>query len=69
MADAKIINDSNQKATFGMKHVRRLIENKRCRKHPSSPNKIRVTAIKGGEPKAELVVHCCPEFLKVFKTV
>jgi hypothetical protein len=60
----KIIASSNALAERGFAHLKKLIGKKRCRKHPSSPNKIRVYAVKGGDPKAEVVVYCCPHFLK-----
>ena len=66
-ADAKIISDSNAQAKFSLRHLQKLLGNKKCRKHPSSPNKIRVKAVKGGDPKAELLVYCCPEFVKMIK--
>lgn len=65
--EAKIIEDSNKTAEHSFKHLKKLLGQKRCRKHPSSPNKIRVSAVKGGDPKAELVMYCCPEFLKTIK--
>jgi hypothetical protein len=66
-AEAKIIADSNAAAKHSCRHLKKLLGNKRCRKHPSSPNKIRITAVKGGDPKAELMMYCCPEFIKVLK--
>lgn len=65
--EAKIIEDSNSMAEHSFNHLKKLLGQKRCRKHPSSPNKIRVTAVKGGDPKAELVMYCCSEFVKLIK--
>jgi hypothetical protein len=66
-AEAKIIEASNAAAEHSCKHLKKLIGKKRCRKHPSSPNKVRVFAVKGGDPTAQLVFHCCPTFLKMIK--
>lgn len=68
-AEAKLINEANELAKRSCNHLKKLLTGKRCRKHPSSANKIRVTAIKGGDPKGELMLHCCPEFLKIFKGI
>lgn len=68
-AEAKIIQSSNDQAKRSCNHLKKLLNGKRCRKHPSSPNKIRVSAVKGGDPKGELMLYCCPEFLKVFKGI
>ena len=66
-ADARIIAASNAAAEHSCRHLKKLIGKRKCRKHPSSPNKIRVFAVKGADPKAELVYYCCPEFLKLLK--
>ncbi|MCC6372488.1 MAG: hypothetical protein IT236_15905 [Bacteroidia bacterium] len=66
-ADAKIITESNTKAEAACAHIKKLVGHKKCRKHPSSINKIRITAHKGADPKAEFVVYCCPEFVKTIK--
>ena len=66
-AEAKIIADSNISAQLGMRHLKKLLHHKKCHKHPSAPNKIRVFAVKGGDPKAEVVSYCCSFFLKQIK--
>lgn len=66
-ADAKIISTSNAVAEHAFNHLKKLIGKRKCRKHPSSPNKLRIFAVKGGDPKAELVAYCCPAFLKRLK--
>jgi hypothetical protein len=66
-AESQTIAASNAKAEHSCRHLKKLIGKKKCRKHPSSPNKIRVYAVKGGDPKAEVVFYCCPEFLKLLK--
>lgn len=63
-ADANIIAKSNEAAEHSFRHLKKLLGNKKCRKHPSSPNKIRVNAVKGGDPTAQLLLTCCPEFTK-----
>jgi len=66
-ADSKAIAHSNEVAQHACNHLKKLIGKKKCRKHPSSPNKIRMYAILGGDPKAELVSYCCPAFVKLLK--
>jgi hypothetical protein len=64
---AEVINTSNAVAKHACQHLKKLIGKRRCRKHPSSANKLRVYAVKGGDPKAEVVAYCCPDFLKRLK--
>jgi hypothetical protein len=66
-AESKIISTSNAVAQHAYNHLKKLIGKRKCRKHPSSPNKLRVYAVKGGDPKAELLSYCCPAFLKRLK--
>jgi hypothetical protein len=66
-ADSKVISDANEVARHACNHLRKLIGKRKCRKHPSSPNKLRIYAVKGGDPKAELVAYCCPDFVKRIK--
>jgi hypothetical protein len=66
-ADEKVITTSNASAKHAYEHLKKLIGKRRCRKHPSSPNKLRIYAVKGGDPKAELVSYCCPDFVKRLK--
>ena len=66
-ADEKTITTSNAVAQHAFNHLKKLIGKRKCRKHPSSPNKLRIYAVKGGEPRAEVISYCCPEFLKLLK--
>jgi len=66
--DLKAIEEANADAKKGMYHLKYLIGNIRCRKHPSSPNKIRITAVKNGKPKPSIVSYCCADFLSMIKT-
>jgi hypothetical protein len=66
-ADSKAISSSNAVAQHAYNHLKKLIGKRKCRKHPSSPNKLRVYAVLGGDPKAELVSYCCPDFVKRIK--
>lgn len=66
-ADAKMIAEANKAAQIGLVHLKKILRNRKCHRHPSAPNKIRVFAVKGGEPKAEMVSYCCSAFLKLIK--
>ena len=67
-AEAKEITDANELAELSYKHLKKLIGHRRCRKHPSSPNKLRVFAEKGSKyPRVEVVSYCCPNFVKSLK--
>lgn len=66
-ADAQIISSSNAAAQNGYRHLKKILAKKRCRKHPSAANKLKIFAVKGGDPTAELSSWCCPEFLKLIK--
>jgi hypothetical protein len=66
-ADSKLIASSNAVAKHACEHLKKLIGKRKCRKHPSSPNKLRIFAVLGGEPRAELVSYCCPAFVKRIK--
>ncbi len=65
--EAKLIADANIAAKAGMAHLKKILRHRKCHKHPSAPNKIRVFAVKGGEPRAEMFSYCCPAFLKLIK--
>jgi hypothetical protein len=65
--DAKAISSANAIAEHSFHHLKKLIGKRRCRKHPSSPNRLRVFAVKGSDPQVELVSYCCPEFVKTLK--
>lgn len=60
----QVIAESNADAKRSSDHLRYLIGNKKCRKHPSNNNKIRVLAVMGGNPKMEIVNLCCTDFYK-----
>lgn len=67
-AELKEINSANQLAELSFKHLKKLIGNRRCRKHPSSANKLRVFAEKNAKyPRVEVVSYCCPDFVKSLK--
>jgi len=66
-ADSKEISSSNEAATHACNHLKKLIGKKKCRKHPSSPNKIRLFAVLGKDPRGEIVSYCCPAFVKLIK--
>lgn len=64
-AEVAEIESANELATLSYRHLKRLIGRKRCRKHPSSPNKLRVFAEVGSKyPRVEVVNYCCPKFIK-----
>jgi len=65
--DSQAIATANAVAKHGADHLRNLIGTRRCRKHPSNNNKIRVLAVKGGDPKMEIVSMCCTDFYKRLK--
>jgi hypothetical protein len=66
-AESEEINSANAIAEHSCKHLKKLLGKRRCRKHPSSPNKLRIYAVKGAGPKVELVAYCCPDFVKKLK--
>ncbi len=63
-AESTAISSANAIAEHSYHHLKKLIGKRRCRKHPSSANKLRVFAVKGSDPKVELVSYCCPDFVK-----
>jgi hypothetical protein len=65
--ELKVISASNAEAKHAYLHLKKLIGKRKCRKHPSSPNKLRIYAVMGADPKAELVSYCCPAFVKRIK--
>jgi hypothetical protein len=65
--DSKVIEAANAEAKHAYEHLKKLIGKRKCRKHPSSPNKLRIFAVKGAGPRAELVAYCCPDFIKRLK--
>lgn len=58
------ITEANNEARHACEHLKKLIGKRKCRKHPSSPNKIRISAVQGAGPSAELLAYCCPDFVK-----
>ena len=66
-ADLKLIHAANEEAKTGAAHLKKLVGKKRCHKHPSAPNKIRVFAVKGAGPQAQLVSYCCAGFVKMIR--
>lgn len=64
--DAQAAN-ANAIAKHSSDHLRYLIGNRKCRKHPSNNNKIRVFAVKNSDPKMEIVSICCTDFYKRLK--
>jgi len=61
------VTSSNAVAQHSYQHLKKLIGKRKCRKHPSSPNKLRVFAVRGADPRVELVSYCCPDFVKRLK--
>ena len=67
-AELKAITAANELAEHTFRHLKKLIGNRRCRKHPSSPNKLRMFAEKNSKyPRVEVVSYCCPDFVKSLK--
>jgi hypothetical protein len=67
-AEAKEIASANELAELSLKHLKKLIGNRKCHKHPSSPNKLRIFAEKGAKyPRVEVISYCCPNFVKSLK--
>ena len=64
--DPKIAN-ANALADKSMNHLKKLIRDRKCHKHPSYVNKVKVIAVKDADPKVELVDYCCPDFYKAIK--
>lgn len=58
------ISAANALADKSLNHLKKLIGNRRCHKHPSYVNKIKVIAVKDANPKVEIVDYCCPDFHK-----
>jgi len=61
---SELITVANNEARHACEHLKKLIGKRKCRKHPSSPNKIRISAVAGAGPSAELLAYCCPDFVK-----
>jgi hypothetical protein len=66
-AELELIKVANASAEHSCKHLKKLIGKRKCRKHPSSPNRLRINAVKGADPTVDLVAYCCPDFVKTLK--
>lgn len=58
---------ANSLADKSMNHIKGIIGNKRCHKHPSYVNKIKIVAVKDQDPKIQVVDYCCKDFHKILK--
>lgn len=66
--ESQAISSANALAELSYQHLKKLIGNRKCRRHPSSPNKLRVFAEKGAKyPRVEVVSYCCPAFVASLK--
>jgi hypothetical protein len=65
--DIQKIEAANEEAKHACEHLKKIIGTRKCRKHPSSPNKIRIYADTEAGPRAELRAYCCVEFVKRIK--
>jgi hypothetical protein len=65
--ELKVINESNNVATKAFEHLKKILGKRKCRKHPSSPNKIRVIATKGAGPEVMMMAYCCKKFVATLK--
>ncbi len=67
-AESQAIVAANELAEHSFHHLKKLIGKRKCRKHPSSPNRLRVFAEKNSKyPRVEVLSYCCPQFLKSLK--
>ena len=67
-AELKKINAANELAELSYRHLKKHIGHRRCHKHPSSPNKLRVFAeVDAKYPRVEVVSYCCQNFVKSLK--
>jgi hypothetical protein len=53
---------TNENTEKSYNHLRSLIGNQRCKKHPSFKNVINVVAVEGKDPRIEVVNICCQDF-------
>ncbi len=65
--DRQEIQKANAEAHHGGEHLRVLVGNRKCSRHPSANNKLRVIAVKGGDPKLEVISMCCIRYYKQLK--
>jgi hypothetical protein len=65
--DAQAVSHANALAENSLKHLKSLIANKKCKKHPSYANKITVVAGFGENPNVEVNDACCKEFYKLLQ--
>ena len=67
-AEQQKIAEANQLAELSYRHLKKLIGRRRCHKHPSAPNKLRVFAEIGSKyPRVEVVNYCCSKFIRSLK--
>jgi len=62
----KEVTKSNAAAEKGYEHISYLIGSMKCRKHPSFKNVVNIIAVKGADPKAEVMRVCCQKFYERF---
>lgn len=66
-AEDASISLANSLADKTMKHLKGIVGNKKCHKHPSYVNRIKINAVKDQDPKVQVVDYCCGEFYKILK--
>jgi hypothetical protein len=65
--ELKVIDASNEIATKSFNHLKKILGKRKCRKHPSSPNKMRISAVMGKGPEVEMLAYCCKKFVATLK--
>ena len=66
--NAAAAETANAVAKHSSDHLRYLIGNRKCRKHPSNNNRIRLYAtLDEKNPKMEIMSICCTDFYKRLK--
>ncbi len=53
---------SNEASEKSCNHLKALIGDMKCRKHPSFKNVINVVSVAGKDPRIEIVSICCQDF-------
>lgn len=56
------VSNSNEATEKSCSHLKALIGDMKCRKHPSFKNVINVVSVAGKEPRIEIVSICCQDF-------
>lgn len=56
------VTNSNAASEKSCEHLKALLGNMKCRKHPSFKNVINVVAQEGKDPRIEIVSICCQDF-------